>query len=398
MKNLGRTLVLSSLAGAVIFQAPAMAEMTTESAALPAEFSMDDYLIADAGNYISYDDLSDISVTATDYVVGDEDIEQQVSSQLYQNATYEVVDSPATYGYAVSLDMTATLEDGTADTQEDLEIELGMGQYGDEFDSNLLDAAAGDTRQFTVTYGDEDGTDYDGHTVTFDVTVNEVAEFVIPELTDDYARENLDADSADAYRESIRESMESYYENANAQSAATAALDAALDYTMLGDYPQELYDTSLDQMKAEYAAMAEDWGLSEEDFYDQMDIDEDTMMDDALSSLERQLFISAVIEDNDVAVSQDDYTSFINDLSSVYGYEDGASLEAEAGRGNLVWTYLEYTAGNYILSVADVTRETETYDSYYELEDESEYIDFEDLELEEGSTENGFYFDFETEA
>ena len=60
-----------------------------------------------------------------------------------------------------------------------------------------------------------------GKNVTFEITLNQIEEYVEPELTDEFVKENLDYDNVEAFREATKNSLvESNTEAANEEAQA----------------------------------------------------------------------------------------------------------------------------------------------------------------------------------
>ena len=132
----------------------------------------------------------------------DEDIDQAVRAELRRHGSLVDVDRPVQSGDHVTLSLNGT-RDGepvVGLTTEDWLYEVGQGWVAPTFDAELLGATKGAELTFTAT---PNGT---SEPADFVVTVSNVQEMVLPELTDEWVDENIgEFDTVEAYQASIAE-------------------------------------------------------------------------------------------------------------------------------------------------------------------------------------------------
>ncbi|MCX6519076.1 MAG: trigger factor [Actinobacteria bacterium] len=135
-------------------------------------------------------------------VASDDDIDQAVRAELRRHGSLVDVDRPVQSGDHVTIDLNGTRDGAPVIglTTEDWLYEVGQGWVAPTFDAELLGAAKGADLSFTAT---PNGTD---EAADFAVTVSNVQEMVLPELTDTWVDENIgEFDTVEAYRASIAE-------------------------------------------------------------------------------------------------------------------------------------------------------------------------------------------------
>ena len=135
-------------------------------------------------------------------VATDEEIDQAVRAELRRHGSLVDVDRPVQSGDHVTLSLNGT-RDGepvVGLTTEDWLYEVGQGWVATTFDAELLGATKGAELSFTAT---PNGT---AEPADFAVTVSNVQEMVLPELTDVWVDENIgEFDTVEAYTASIAE-------------------------------------------------------------------------------------------------------------------------------------------------------------------------------------------------
>ncbi|MEY4229291.1 MAG: trigger factor [Actinomycetota bacterium] len=130
----------------------------------------------------------------------DEDIDQALKAELRRHGSLVDVDRAAEAGDHVTLDLAGT-RDGEPViglTTEDWLYEIGQGWVAPEFDAELIGSVKGAELAFTAT---PNGT---SEAADFAVTVKNVQEMVLPELTDEWVDENIgEFDTVEGYKASI---------------------------------------------------------------------------------------------------------------------------------------------------------------------------------------------------
>ncbi|MCU1359731.1 MAG: tig [Ilumatobacteraceae bacterium] len=135
-------------------------------------------------------------------VANDEEIDQAVQAELSRHGSLVDVDRPVQSGDHVTLTLAGTRDgDPVAGLNtEDWLYEVGKGWVAPNFDAELLGAVKGAELSFTAT---PNGTE---QPADFQVTVNNVQEMVLPELTDQWVDENIgEFDTVEAFKASLAE-------------------------------------------------------------------------------------------------------------------------------------------------------------------------------------------------
>lgn len=91
---------------------------------------------------------------------------------------------------------------------EDVQVELGAGQFLPELDEALVGASAGDKKDVKVTFSEQHARkDFRGKSGTFHVTVKEIKERVLPAADDEFAKD-LSFESLSLLKEDIKSKLE----------------------------------------------------------------------------------------------------------------------------------------------------------------------------------------------
>jgi trigger factor len=176
-------------------------------------------------------------------VATDEEVDEAVRNELSRHGSLTDVDRPAAAGDYVVLDLVGS-RDGeplVGLETEDWSYELGQGWVAENFDDEIIGAAAGDELEFTAT---PKGTD---EPADFKVTVKKVQELVLPEATDEWVDENTgEYDTVEAWREGLRERLATSKLNQARQQLVNKVTEALTGLTEI-EPPAAMVDSDLQQ-------------------------------------------------------------------------------------------------------------------------------------------------------
>lgn len=161
---------------------------------------------------IALADMRNARVERTVAEVTDGDVDAMLEKLRRQRTTWNTVDRPAGDGDRVTVSFVGKVagepfEGGSA---EKLPLVLGSGAMIEGFETGLLGASAGDNREVDLQFPDDYRVEsLAGKPVTFEVTVDEVQEPVLPAIDEDFARALGVADGAlESLRREVRGNME----------------------------------------------------------------------------------------------------------------------------------------------------------------------------------------------
>jgi trigger factor len=140
---------------------------------------------------ITLGDLSGVKVMRPVAAVAAADVEHTLDILRKQNVRYELVERSARSEDRVMVDFSGRIDgvEFPGGQAKDFAIVLGGGRMLPEFDAALVGMAAGETKTFDLVFPPEyHGREVAGKTAKFSLTVNAVAEPILPELDAEFAR------------------------------------------------------------------------------------------------------------------------------------------------------------------------------------------------------------------
>lgn len=290
----------------------------------------------------------------------DEETQSAIDDALEQDATErEITDRVSEEGDYLDISYTCTQNGEVVDETGDSDAAMQLGQYeyfDEDGEKQLLGTKAGDTRTIVVDGGEEE----DPQSYTYEVTVKRVYTYDIPELTDDYAREQGYDSAEDMKKDVAADALESTNED-YVSSAKDELLQDVVSNSTNDGYPQKLYDETLKQLDQSYQDF---FGITVEDAFDG---DEDSLHSMVEDTLLQELVVEAIAEKEHIVVTQDELDTYKQQVVDQYGYDDISSLEAEYSDDTMAESLLNEKVRDFLYEKAKVTYVSE--EEYYAAED-----------------------------
>jgi trigger factor len=242
----------------------------------------------------------------------DEAVNAEIERMRDQLASLEPVDRAAQNGDFVVLDYTGYIDDEPFEGGEGRgqTIELGAGRLIPGFEDQLIGAKPGEDRTLQVQFPDDYGAEeLAGKEARFDATVKEVREKRMPELDDEFAVQAGGFDTLDELREDIARRIRELDENRAKDEFREAALDAAVQKAKI-DIPHDVVHGKAHDIWHQMEHRLRRSGIDPAQYLAISGKTEDEMLKeaepDAEKSLKREAVLAAVVEAENVEVSDDE--------------------------------------------------------------------------------------------
>ncbi len=335
---------------AALFMAAALAAVAAgcakkaqdDTTAASTEAETEEYV---AESSVTLGEYKGISVTVSEATVTDEEVQNQIQQVLNSKAEYREVDRAAQTGDQVNIDYKGLLDGEAFDggTAEGYDLILGSGSFIDGFEDGLVGAVKGEKRDLNLTFPEEypNNPDLAGKAVVFEVTVNEVKERTVPELTDEFvATVSPDDGTVEKYRESTRENLLEQKQLAIDNQRDTDILNKVVDNADIVCSTasiDEAYDT---QLKA-YTNMLSAYGVDLATYASLIGKDEDSfkqeIREEAKEMAKQSLVLDEIAKEENITVNDEDKEA----LAKLYGYD---SLDAMLQNDNITQEMVDETA------------------------------------------------------
>lgn len=295
------------------------------------------------------------------YEVDSSVIAQELVEMMEGYAELEVVDRAAAEGDTVNINYVGTkdgvaFDGGTYDNESGYNLELGSGTFIDGFEEGLIGAVAGEVRELNLTFPENyQSTDLAGQAVVFTVTVNYVQESVVPQLTDDFAKENLEFDTVAGYVAALYEvrNEESFYNQISEYLMASSSVENYPADTV--EYEKQSfidYYTSYAEYYGMYLGLDTETALTYLFGFESLEVLESYAEEYAFNVVKNMLILTEIAVQENLTISEEEYQQRALIYALSYGYEDLESFEEDYGEDAVFEAVTMDYIMDYIISEA----------------------------------------------
>jgi trigger factor len=244
--------------------------------------------------------------------VTDADLDAMVLRLREQRKTWSAVEREARSGDQLTISFVGTLDGESFEggSAEDSRIELGSGRMMPGFEDGLLGARAGEERRLELQFPDEYHVEHlKGRPVVFDVRIAEVAEAVLPQADEDFAKDFGIADgNLERFLSDVRQNMERELKERIDARIKSQAMDLLLEANQI-DLPDVLIREEVRALK-EQTRQSIGGGRFE--------LPDELYQDKARRRVALGLIIAEVVKANDIKVDQNRVREAVEDMASTY--------------------------------------------------------------------------------
>lgn len=276
--------------------------------------------IFDVMPQILLEEYTGLVVTKEKYASKPEDIDGELERMRENMAQMIPLEEDAVIenGHTVSVDYSLTV-DGLPDedrNNQSAEVEIGTKGLIPGFGEQLLGLKAGDSKEFTLELpAAEKNSESSGKKALFSVLVKEVKRKELPELDDDFAQQFGDYETIEALRAKLTEYHEKHETDRIENEFKERVIQALIAKNPL-DVPESMVKRQLEHMfenlknrlKSQQISL-EMMGVDAEGF-------KSRFRDDAADKVRGGLLLMALVEKENVSVSDDDLTAHYEKIAA----------------------------------------------------------------------------------
>ncbi|MEI3605852.1 trigger factor [Pseudogracilibacillus sp. SE30717A] len=276
--------------------------------------------------------------------VTDEDVQKEMESLQQSQAELVLKEEGAIEeGDTVVIDFEGFL-DGEAfegGKGENHPLEIGSGQFIPGFEEQLIGKESGADTEITVTFpADYHAEDLAGKEALFKVKIHEVKEKEVPELDDDFAKDvDEEVETLEELKEKKKAELQKEKEQLAENNKREKLIELVSDNAEV-DIPVAMIDTELDQMMREFEQRLQMQGMTIDNYYQFSGQSEDElkeqMKNDAEKRVKTNLTLEAILEAEEIEVSEEDIDKELEEMASMYNMEKDQILGMLGGNADVL--------------------------------------------------------------
>ncbi len=273
-------------------------------------------------------DYKGITFKKVEYNVKDEDVEAEVKRLQERNSRMvEVTDRAVENGDTVIIDYSGSVDGvkfdgGTAEKQT---LVIGSGTFIPGFEEQLVGMKIGEERDINVKFPEEyHAENLKGKDSVFHIKLHEIKKKELPELTDDFIKDSVGAESLVAYKEEVKARLEKQNSD-RAEREIEDEIVKKVSENATVEIPDALIEMQIDRMVEEMSYRLSYQGLKLEDYLKYVGKTVEDYRNEykpqAESIVKSQLVIEKIISDEKIEATDADVEARIEEMAKAQGKE-----------------------------------------------------------------------------
>ena len=233
-------------------------------------------------------------------------------------------------------------------------LELGKDMLLPGFDENMIGLNLGDTKEFSLEiaadYGDAQVA---GKTIAFKVDLKTIKEKVLPELSDDFAKDVGEYENLEQLKDAARTSINQRKRQESEARVRDQIFDALIEKNPF-TVPQGMVEMQAQNMLQEVTRMFQQQGMD----ISEMGQSQEQMLANYKEPAEKRvrsgLLLEAVATKENIKAEDDDYEKQYEELAGMYN-EKIETIKANINKDQIESQIMERKTIDFILSSAEIT-------------------------------------------
>ena len=274
---------------------------------------------------VTLPELTTIAVTPKAVAVTDQQIEKTLTDLRKMRSTEAAVSRAAKHGDKVVIDFESFLDRVPVEQGggQKFPLVIGEGTFIPGFEDQLIGLEKNQTKEFPLTFPKNyHAKNLAGQLVDFKVTLHEVFELTLPELTDQFAQGLGQFKTAAELRDKIKENLTAEAQSKQNQQVEEEMLEKIIDQTEFTDIPDLLVDSETKKMLEELEHSLSHQGVQLTDYLAHLKKSREALLLDfvpqAIKRIKSALILREVTKKHQIEVSNDDVEAEIKKTLTTY--------------------------------------------------------------------------------
>ena len=269
--------------------------------------------------------------------VSDKEVADELERRRQQQAELVLKeDEPAAEGDTVVIDFEGKVDGKPFDggKAENYSLELGSKTFIPGFEDQLVGHKAGDEVEVKVIFPDDyQAKDLQGKDAVFEVKIHEVKQKELPELDDDFAKDiDDDVDTLEELKAKVKDEIKEQKEAAAKNAVQEEAISKAVENAKIGDIPEAMIEDDVQRQMDQYFSGMQQQGINPDMYFKLTGTSEEDLRKQFREGSEERvktnLVLEAIVEKENIEISEDEINDEIKDLATQYGMDEKAVRSA----------------------------------------------------------------------
>lgn len=291
-----------------------------------------------------------ITFKKVEYNVKDEDVEEELNRLKERNSRMvDVTDRAAENGDTVIIDYSGSVggvkfDGGTAEKQS---LTLGSKTFIPGFEEQVEGMKIGEEKDITVKFPDDyHAENLKGKEAVFAIKLHEIKKKELPELTDEFIKDAVGAESVEAYKKEVRDRLTKQNDE-RAERELEDEIVKKITENAKTEVPDALIEGQVDRMVQEMRYRLSYQGLRLEDYLKYLGKSMEDYRKEYRSQAENivksQLVIEKIIETEKIEATEEDVNARMEEMAKAQG------KTVEEIKGDVKDSRLEYLKNEIVI-------------------------------------------------
>lgn len=270
---------------------------------------------------IKVGDVSGETVERPACEVAESDVDKTIEVLRKQRVRFQQADKAAAEGDNVSIDYRGLLdgEEFEGGKAENYSFVIGQGRLLKAFEDNVVGLKTGESKSFELTFPEDyHGKDLAGKTVTFEITVRQVREPILPELDAEFAKSLGVADGDVAkMRQEVKGNLEREVKGRIQARIKEQVMQALLNVTKV-DLPKSLVELEIDRLMRQAREDMTARGMQAKD----IPLPADMFEENAKRRVSLGLLLAELVKEQGLEAKPEEVRSLVEEFAQSYENPD----------------------------------------------------------------------------
>jgi trigger factor len=277
------------------------------------------------------------------------DVNARLKEMAERNGRLVSVERKVKKGDVANIDFEGFLEGVPFDggKGDSFDLEIGSGSFVPGFEDQLIGMEIGEERDINITFPEDYHADLAGKAVVFHVKVNSVKVKEVPALDDEFAKDVSEFDTLAELKKDVKAKLIAEREEAGRRAFEDILMQKVAD-GIQADIPDAMIEEQARRFVENLRMQIQSQGIPFDQYMKMTNMDEEKLLEEAhtpaVNQVRMDLAIAAIAKAENIEVSDEDVEAEFARMADQYGmdvenvkkYMDAAVIREQVGRSKAV--------------------------------------------------------------
>ena len=205
---------------------------------------------------------------------------------------------------------------------DNFDLEIGSGQFVPGFEDQVVGMSISEEKDINITFPEDYHADLAGKDVVFHVKVNAIKVKEIPELDDEFAKDVSEFDTIDELKKDVEQKLAEERENAAKRAFEDAVITKVAD-NMTADIPDAMIEEQARRFVENFKMQIQSQGIPVDQYMKMTNMSDEKLLEDAktpaLGQVKVDLAVTAIIKAEGIEATDEDVEAEYAKMAEQYG-------------------------------------------------------------------------------